>query len=83
VFCLPPPKNCGAIRQRTSKRLHAPEHDATLARTWANELAPRKGKPELSDRVAALIRRPDSAPTKPRSDGREDRFHHVHVIGNA
>jgi hypothetical protein len=37
--------------------------------TWANELAPRK--------------RPDLAPTKPRSDGREDRFHHVHVIGNA
>ena len=34
-------------------------------------------------RVAVLIRRPDSAPTKPRSDGREDRFHHVHVIRNA
>ena len=55
----------------------------TFARTWANELAPKKGKPELSDRVAVLIRRPDSAPTKPRSDGREDRFHHVYVIRNA
>ena len=54
-----------------------------FARTWANERGSKEGKPELSDRVAVLIRRPDSAPTKPRSDGREDRFHHVHVIRNA
>jgi hypothetical protein len=42
-------------------------------------------KLRLPDVRATIIprERPDSAPTKPRSDGREDRFHHVHVIGNA
>jgi hypothetical protein len=43
----------------------------------------KERKNRMSDRVVVLIRRPDSAPTKPRSDGREDRFHHVHVIRNA
>jgi AcrR family transcriptional regulator len=49
-------------------------------------LAPNAIYRYFSDRSAleaALARRPDSAPTKPRSDGREDRFHHVYVIRNA
>jgi hypothetical protein len=74
-----------SVRRDGMERTPLPLKDQTASGTGhlANELAARKGKAELSDRVAVLIRRPDSAPTKPRSDGREDRFHQVHVIGNA